>query len=185
MQLEGLLFPSIFYKQLIDGSSLGALPFFLYGSNKDCQQYELAGLLQHFQTRLTDISLQTSSKLKYIQYMTDCLINLILSGKHSKEYFQRGLQSLTIGNKKLWLFNEIPFSLNDSDRCVKQLSASLRRSSVNFFVTLTCNQKHHPGVAPLLKAVDEFYLNASEKVKREVKTTYMSTVVRCWPRSIN
>ena len=87
--------------------------------------------------------------------MTDCLINLNLSGKHSKEYFQRGLQSLTIGNKKLRLFNEISLSLIDNDRCVKQLSASLRRSSVNFFVTLTCNQKHHPGLAQLLKAVDK------------------------------
>ena len=79
--------------------------------------------------------------------MTDCLINLNRSGKHSEEYFQRGLRSLTNGNKKLRLFNEISFSLNDNDRCVKQLSASLRQSSVNFFVTLTCNQKHHPWYA--------------------------------------
>ena len=184
LQLEGLLFPSIFYKQLTDGSSLGALPFFLYCSNKECQQYGFAGLLQHFQTRITDISLQTSSNIKYIQYMTDCLINLNLSGKHSKEYFQRGLQSLTINNKKPRLFNEISFSLNDNDKCVKQLAASLRRSCVNFFLTLTCNQKNHPGVAPIMKAVNDFYFSASEEIKKEVKTTYMSMVVRCWSRSI-
>ena len=100
MQPESLLFPSIFFKQLNDGSAAGALPFFLFGSDSKCASYGFAGLLEHFRTRITDVSLMTTAKHQYIQFAVDCLINLQLKSTHSKVFFQRGLQSLKVITKK-------------------------------------------------------------------------------------
>ena len=83
------------------------------------------------------------------------------------------------------IFNqEISFQKNDNDLSVRQLAAALRREPVTFFLTLTCNQKKHPGVAPLLKAIYTFYMQSPKEIKRESVNIYMSTLVRCWSRSI-
>ena len=184
LQLESLLFPSIFYVQMSDGSSPGALPCFLYTSEKQCRKLGFSGLLEHFRTRLTDVSLPTSGSFRYIQYVCDCLVNLNLKDKHSQEFFTRGIQSLKLYDRDVLLFSKINFHLNDTEQCVRQLSTALRSKMVTFFLTITCNQKKHPGVGPLLDAIENFFRNSAEEVKKEAVNAYMVTLVRCWSRSV-
>ena len=147
-QIEGLLFPLIFFKQISDGTISGAIPFYLYGSEKQCSNFGFAGLLEQFRSRLTNITLATSSNHRYIQYITDCLIKLQLRGKHTDIFFKRGIQSLKLYGEDSKGFNKVNYMLNDTDKCVRQLAAALARDSVSLFLTLTCNQRRHPGVAP-------------------------------------
>ena len=185
LQLEALLFPSIFFKQFADGSSPGAIPFFLFTSENICKKYGFESLLNHFRTRITDISLATSGSHRYIQFATDCLINMQLRKTHSQEFFRRGIQSLKLnGRNSRTFFRELNFEQNDTEHCVRQLSAAMRDEVVTFFLTLTCNQKHHPGVAPLIHAIKNFYQNCSDEVKYEAINAFMVTLVRCWSRSV-
>ena len=184
LQPEALLFPSIFYHQLPDGTCPGAIPYFLYDSDKFCKKYGFAGLLENFRVRLTDISLSTSSHQRYIQYMADCIINLNLMGKHTNDFFERGLSSLKINNTSTKLFKKLSFELNDTNCRVKELASAISTEMVSLFLTITCNQKTHPGVAPIIEAIEKFYSDCDQEIKVEAKKTYMSTIVRCWSRSV-
>ena len=185
LQLESLLFPSIFYKQMSDTSAPGALPFFLYATDERCKKLGFVSLLEHFRTRITDVSLLTSSNHRYIQFATDCLVNLKLRGKHTQEYFRRGIQSLNLYGRDIRLFSQqLNFSLTDTECNVRQLAAAFRTQMVTFFLTITCNQRKHPGVGPLLNALDSFYKNCSEEVRREAVNAHLVTLVRCWSRSV-
>ena len=185
MQPEALLFPSIFFKQLHDGSTPGALPYFMYGSDSKCAAYGFAGLLEHYRTRLTDLTLLTSSNHFYIQFATDCLMNLQLNNKHSKTFFQRGLQSLKLYNEEVKLFSKSVLSItNDTDKCVRQLASAIAAMPVTFFLTLTCNQRQHPSTKQLWTAINRYYEGCSEEIKRSAFSSYMTTMVRCWSRSI-
>ena len=185
VQMEALLFPSIFYYQTSDGNCPGALPFFIFTCQKKVEKMGFAGLLEHFRTRVADVTLLTSSSHKYIQFAVDCLINLQLNRKHSQTFFQRGIQSLKLYNEEQKLFQrDITFVSFDTEKSVRQLSAAIASSTVNFFLTLTCNQKMHPGVAPILAAIEKRFGTTLEELRINAAYSYMSTIVRCWSRSV-
>ena len=102
-----------------------------------------------------------------------------------KFFFQRGIQSLQLNKNQPTNFQgDINFLLNDTEKYVRQLSAAMSSSTVNFFLTLTCNQKKHPSVAPLLKAIALCYSDSIEEIRRNAVPSYLSTIVRCWSRSV-
>ena len=184
VQLEALLFPSIFFYQMDDGAYPGAIPFFLYADDKHCASFGFESLLTHFRTRLCDQSLLTSSNSKYLQYAADVLLNLNLKGKHTSSYVKRGIQSVEL-DSSLPQFQQScnNFSADSEIRC-DELAAAMRSQNVSLFVTLTCNQKQHPGVAPLKKAIDENFANASSEEQESANHAYMTTYVRNWNRSV-
>ena len=51
-------------------------------------------------------------------------------------------------------------------------------------LTLTCNQKGHPGVALLKKAIEEKFANATAEEKEIANQAYMTTCVRKWSRAV-
>ena len=184
VQLEALIFPSIFYYQFHDGSYPGAIPFFLYSDEKDCSQFGYDSLLLHFRTRLTDPTLLTSSNAKYIQFAADCLLNLNLRGKHTKSFIKRGLQSVEL-DKDLPRFEKACNNFSsDTEMRVDELSSAMRSHPVTLFVTLSCNQKGHPGVAPLKEAIDENFKGATDEERLSAAQAYMPVFVRNWSRAI-
>ena len=175
VQLEAL--PSIFYYQLHDGSYPGAIPFFLYGDTKDCSKFVFENLLAHFRTRINDPTLLTSSNAKYLQFATDTLLNLNLTGKHTKSYVQRGLQSIELDKSVRCYKNSCNQFSSDTEMRVDELGSAKRSNPLTLFVTLSCNQKSHPGVAPLKQATDFNFKDATLEERNSAAQTYMSVFV--------
>ena len=188
LQPEACLFPSIFYKQLEDGSFPGALPFFLYDDKNANSKLEFDGLHEHLRLRLKDGTLLTSSNLAYIMYAFDCVLNLSLTKCHTNQFFKRGLQTITIGKYKPQQLTSTESVLKmdsvDSDVHVNRLGTACATETPDLFVTFTCNQKEHPGVAEIVQAIYELYGNASTEELKEVLQAYMVIIVRCWTRTI-
>ena len=185
LQLEALLFPATFYKQLDDGTFPGALPFFLYCKSSTAKQYGFEDLLQHFSTRLTDLTLPTSSSMQYIQFAVDCLINLALGAAHSSSFFRKGLQSLQIGKDNHKLFSRAPlFQKSDGQIRLRELVAAVSSDPVDCFLTLSCNQKNHPAVGKIIHSIVEKYQNASEEKRNAALNASMTTIIRAWCNSV-
>ena len=158
--------------------------FLYFLLSKKAQQLGFAGLLERFRTRASDITLLTSSH-NYIQFAVDCLINLQLRKSTRKFFFQRGIQSLRIYNQEVRIYDkQLIFICNDTEQSVRQLSAAISSSTVNFFLTLTCNQKMHPGVEPVLEAINNYFSTSINEIQEHAISSYMSTIVRCWSKSV-
>ena len=184
IQIESLVFPSIFFHQQYDGSFPGAIPFFLYSDENDCRTFGYQSLLQHFQTRLSDPTLLTSSNAKYIQFAADTLLNLNLKGKHTQDYIKRGIQSIELDQKRNLFENSCNTFSSDTEMRVDELAAAMRSNPVTLFLTLSCNQKGQPGVSPLKRAVDINFQNASPEERKSANQAYMTTFVRNWSRAV-
>ena len=184
VQLEALLFPSIFYYQLHDGSYPGAIPFFLYGNEKDCSEFGFDSLLLHFRTRINDPTLLTSSNAKYLQFAADTLLNLNLRGKHTKSYIQRGLQSIELDKNVGRSKSSCNQFSSDTEMRVDELGSAMRTNPLTLFVTLSCNQKSHPGVAPLKQAMDFNFNDATLEERKSAAQAYMPLFVRNWARAV-
>ena len=72
----------------------------------------------------------------------------------------------------------------DSDVHVNRLGTACASETPDLFVTFTCNQKEHPGVAELVQAIFQLYGSASTEELKEVLQAYMVIIVRCWTRTI-
>ena len=73
---------------------------------------------------------------------------------------------------------------NDTEKCVRQLSSAIASMPVTLFLTITCNQRQHPATKRLWQAIIEFYQDCSEEIKRSAFNSYMTTMVRCWSRTV-
>ena len=188
LQPEACLFPSIFFKQLEDCSFPGALPFFLYDDRNANSKFDFDGLHEHMRLRLKDSTLLTSSNLSYIMYAFDSVLNLSLTKCHTNQFFKRGLQTITIGKYKPQQLTSTESVLKmdsvDSDVHVNRLGTACASETPDLFVTFTCNQKEHPGVAEVVNAIYELYGSATTEELKEVLQAYMVIIVRCWTRTI-
>ena len=72
----------------------------------------------------------------------------------------------------------------NSDVHVNRLGAACASETPDLFVTFTCNQKEHPGVAELVQAIFKLYGNDTTDELKEVLQAYMVIIVRCWTRTI-
>ena len=100
-------------------------------------------------------------------------------GKHTNDFSERVLSSLKINNTSTKLFKKLSFELNDTNCRVKELASTISTEMVSVFLTITCNQKTHPGVAPIIEAIEQFYSDCDQNIKDEAKITYTSTILRC------
>ena len=189
LQPEACLFPSIFYKQMEDGSFPGALPFFLYDDRSRNSRLDFDGLHEHgLRLRLKDASLLTSANLSYIMYAFDCVLNLSLTKCHTNQFFKRGLQTISIGKNRPRQMTSTESVLKmdsvDSDVHVNRLGTACASETPDLFVTFTCNQKEHPGVAEIVQAIYAVYGSAITAELKEILQSYMVIIVRCWTRTI-
>jgi hypothetical protein len=63
---EEMLFPSIFWKDTIDSSLIGAIPSFLLTDSWQCRKHEFASVMDHLRSRIKNPSLRTSTDPCYI-----------------------------------------------------------------------------------------------------------------------
>ena len=72
----------------------------------------------------------------------------------------------------------------DSDIHVNSLTAACVSETPTLFVPLTCNQKDHPGIAPLMKELHIQFGNQPGEQLRLKLEAYMSVFLRCWTRTV-
>ena len=185
LQLEALLFPSRFFYQLNDGTFPGALPFFLYCNQNKAKQFGFDDLLQHFTTRITDVTLSTSSSIEYIQFAVDTLINLSLGRMHSSNFFKKGLQTLEARNEKIRLFrSEMLYDKKDGEIRLRELVAAVSSDPVDCFLTISCNQIDNPGTRAIMQSIVSNYRSNSDEIKNAAINSIMTTIVRAWSNSV-
>ena len=186
LQVEALLCPSVFFNQNNDGSFNGALPYFLYNSEIYNDRYRFASLYDHVYARLTNLELPVAANIIYTHFLTDSLLNANLHSTVTTKFFKRGVQNISIEGRTLEssTSNNIKFSLIDSEKNVRELAAAMQVRLPVIFLTLTLNQRDHPGVAPLLRAIRLHFPNrASEEYKAAVQQ-YMPVILRMWNLTI-
>ena len=143
---------------------------------------------EHLRLRLKDASLLTSANLSYIMYAFDCVLNLSLTKCHTNQFFKRGLQTITVGKHRPRQLTSTESVLKmgsvDSDVHVNRLGTACASETPYLFVTFTCNQKEHPGVAEIVQAIYSLYGSATTAELKEILQSYMVIIVRCWTRTI-
>ena len=174
------MFPSIFYKQLEDGSFPGALPFFVYDDKKTNSKFDYDGLHEHLRLRLKDRTLLTSSSLPYIMHAIDAVLNLSLTKCHANQFFKRGLQTSSIDKYRPHQLTSTESVLKmdsvDSDVHVNRLGTACASETPDLFVTFTCNQEEHPGVAEvvllLTSYLGTFWFRNNRRAKRNTPSVH-------------
>ena len=152
---EGALMPSIFYKQISDGSILGALPSSLL-TLESPSSHGFASVRDHIRNRLTLEGSPTCTNPRYIAWSYDSICNAVLSKSHSNLIMNRGLVAAT--NKTgLKVSSSVGSRLTDtfdSNQNVRNLCASQFYHKMDFFLTFTVNQAEHFGLKPIKKWID-------------------------------
>ena len=87
---EGMLFPSIFWKTLNDGSIIGATPSCIM-NQENANTRDFALHRDSYRARLTSPGTQTSTNPRYIAHMFDVLSNLAMNRCDSRLILNRGL----------------------------------------------------------------------------------------------
>ena len=187
LQVEALLSPSVFYNQLEDGSFSGALPYYLFQSGNFNDRFGYASLYDHVYSRLTNLELPVAANIVYLHFLTDCLLNSNLHNTVTTQFFKRGLQNISIAGQTFESssFSNMKFSLIDSEKNVRELAAAMQYRLPVVFLTLTLNQKEHPGIAPLLRAIDHLYPNKNSEEYKAAVQQYMPVILRMWDMTIH
>ena len=187
LQAEALLAPSIFYKQFDDGSFCGALPYFMMNDDVFNNKLNFASFYDHLVARITNLELPVSSNIKYLFLLTDVLLNISLHKTVSTKFFKRGVQNIEIRGQKMECLdiNNFKYSLVDSERNVKELSAAMQFETPKVFLTLTLNQKEHFGVAPIVEAIEKKFPDRTSECYRAAMQSYMPLLLQVWNLTAN
>ena len=186
LQVEALLSPSLFYKQLTDGSFPGALPYFLYHEQKFNDKINFASFYDHFISRITNLELAASGNINYSYMLIDSLLNLNLNHCLTSNFFKRGIQNIEIKGIPLQQ-KEGParkYSLTDSTKNVCELSAAMRDKCATLFFTITLNMKKHPGIAPIYQAIENKFSHKNSEEYKSAMQSYMPTILRMWSMTV-
>lgn len=193
--LAGSLLPGHFYQSAPNDSMAicGVLPVSTYrkGINPD-------GFASHLQTARNLITLacsttQNDHHLHYFLYSV--LANQVSSGVHSEQIKRSGFRVCHASPSGISVRDADESTLTesaDSRQCVMDLAATAVVHPMDFFITLTLNQKMHPGVSHLHdwlssmewteQVLDYDCLSHShkEEAKKSFDMAYCCLVNRCW-----
>jgi hypothetical protein len=150
MYPEGMMFPSIFWKDTIDSSLIGAIPSSLLTDYWQCRKHHFVSLMDHLRSRINNPLLRTSTDPYYIFHAFDCFANINLCGEDSHVVLSRGFVESQggggIGANRSKYFN---IDSIDSRLVMNQLSTAIAEESLAYFYTQSCNQKDFYGVHEL------------------------------------
>ena len=157
--LEGIVFPSIFFSlpHSTDGGVLGSIPVTFFCQHATRKQFGIASIAEHAKVRLTSVGNTASTDPRYLSFMFDALANGALEGQDTRVVLSRGFEE-SMGPAGMRMRNsEDDFYTDtiDNRQNVHNLCASEKDSASTLFITLTCNQRDHFGVAPIKRYIDD------------------------------
>ncbi|KAF4699456.1 hypothetical protein FOZ62_024538, partial [Perkinsus olseni] len=183
---EGMLFPSIFWKSLPDGTVVGALPHCLWNTPSACKKAGFADLADHIRTRILDPTLLTSTDPRVIQFYFDSLFNRELSHSDTRVVLSRGWEHLSSDPstfQTLQTEGRLPFGEADSRTRVNELAAEIAHEQPTYFYTHSCNQSQHFGVKYIFNWVEEHYANSSPEEYNSAVQSALVPILRAWERA--
>ncbi|KAF4741263.1 hypothetical protein FOZ63_029320, partial [Perkinsus olseni] len=183
---EGMLFPSIFWKSMADGTVIGALPHCFWTNATACKKAGFADLAAHIKTRLMDPTLLTSTDPRVIQFYFDALFNLQLSRSDTRIILSRGWEHLSPDQslyQTLQTEGRLPFGEADSRKRVNELAAEIAIEQPTYFYTHSCNQSEHFGVKPIFDWIESNYRGCSKEVRDGAVQASLIPMVRAWERA--
>jgi hypothetical protein len=182
---EAMMFPSIFWKQLCDGTLVGALPGVLSADTKICKEVNVASAYDHMKTRLLNPSLPCASNSRYLHYLFDVMCNLNLRGYDTEIVQKRGFESILQGCGINIISDARSGNLDQHTYCcdvidgrtsVNCLGAMMRQYDTTYFVTQTMNADSYPGVANITEHVNQF---CNEQLMKEDHMNRYETKESC------
>ena len=187
LYVQAGLFPDIIWFQKEDGSYPGAIPASLYGSDKNNADLGMTSIRDHFITRIKNASLPCASNPAYIQIAFDVVFNSILKHHDTRVVLKRGWQDIKHGSSSYNPESSLKFDVADSRRNVMELGAAIASEPLTYFLTLTCNQSQHPGVAPIFQALQKYLVKykGNEAMTKAIVQSEMVTMIRAWERAAN
>jgi hypothetical protein len=135
------MFPSIFWKDTIDSSLIGAIPSSVLTDSWQCRKHGLAFVTEHLRSRIQNLSLRMSTDHCYIFHAFDCFAHINLHGEDSHVVLSHGLVKSQGGG--VWPNRSKYFNTDsiNSHLVVNQLSTAIAEESSTHFYTQSCNQK--------------------------------------------
>ena len=192
--MDGALFPSIFYKSVDkDGSIVGVRPCSLLTGEESLHGF--TPVPDEVKSRLTSVSVATSTNPTYISYSYDMLTNLAMNRQDGRIILNRGL---TLDERSKSGFgvrcknDSSLFESVDNKQMVRNLCSSSEKHPMDLFLTFTCNQKEHFGVKCIRNWIDsgdwkqhynEYrFLSDSEQdeVNKAIHRSSASLILRNW-----
>lgn len=156
------MFPSIFWSQNSnDGSIVGGLPLSLWASSSETKKLGFAGIREHIQTRLINPTLLCGSDSRYVFFNHDILSNIQLGHVDTRLMtLSQGYEDLVkqgvVIDQGLGMDDEaVPGEGRNDKRMTRMLASLTREAGFNYFLTFTCNQSQHFGVAPIHNWTEE------------------------------
>jgi hypothetical protein len=135
-------FPSIFWKDTIDSSLIGAIPSSLLTDYRQCRKCVFASVTDHLKSRIKNLSLRMPTDPCYIFHAFDCFANINLRGEDSRVVLSHGFVKSQGGGgvrpNRSEYFNTDSI---DSHLVMNQLSAAIAEETLTYFYTQSCNQQ--------------------------------------------
>ena len=181
---DAALFPTHFYHEQGDNTFTGALPAPLYNDTQS-KKLNFADVQDHKRTALLNPNLLQSTDIRSIQTSFDTVFNKNLSFSDTRLVLNRGFQEVSVNQRKSIATDNtrLQFDSADSRVRVNELAALLSEKPATFFLTLTCNQKEHFGVAPIFEALErKFARNNKEEWEKAVQAEIV-LLTRAWYRA--
>ena len=155
---EASIFPSIFWHSHSDGSITGAIPVCLWNSDTLVRKHGFATIQNHMKNRLKNSSLLCSTDHRYIFFAFDSMNNIMSRGTDTRLVLRRGFEHMVgsggVKEKDSFSNGTMKPDINESMRNLFMLEAMVADKEPTYFVTHTCNQTKHFGVAPIKNHLD-------------------------------
>jgi predicted GIY-YIG superfamily endonuclease len=200
---DAMMFPSIFWNTCPDGSVVGSIPSALLLDDAMLKRLGIASLQDHYQARLLDASLLTSTDYRYLYHALDGMLNLRNRGQDTRIIFSRGIGALENerggarcigGEPQEHLFDSDSI---DSRPVVNKLAAAMGDEMPTFFYTHTCSMKTHFGIRVIRSWLDSeeamdricstidnsghpFSTAEKDQVRHDLMHSSCLLALRCW-----
>jgi hypothetical protein len=164
---DAMIFPSIFWNSCLDGSMIGSIPSALLLDDRTMRCLGVASLHDHYQSRIMDTSLLTSTDYRYLYHALDGILNLQNRGQDTRIVFSRRMGALENerggarcigGEPEQHVFDSDSV---DSRPVVNKLAAAMGEEMPTLFYTHTCSMKTHFGMRVIRN-----WLDSEEAIKQ-------------------
>ena len=181
---DAALFPTHYYHEQTDNTITGAVPAPLF-CDKQSKHFLFASIEDHKRSAVLNPNLLQSTDVRSIQTSFDTVLNKRLTFSDTRLVLIRGFQEVTVKTSKSITPNnpKLQFDQADSRVRVNELAAMLSKEPATFFLTLTCNQKNHFGVAPIFEAIENRFNRIKKEEYERAVQAEMVLLTRAWYRS--